>query len=627
MRKISLYNLLTDIPKNEDFVLLQTDRLDRDNRYSYLFTKPIEVISCWRLDEVKPSLNKIEKMLDNGFFAAGFLSYEAGFAFEPIFSQVKDYDFPLLWFGIFEKPLRFDHKYIEFQENSPSKEYSIEGIDADISEKEYTDSVKNVKRYIEKGHTYQVNRTFKLKFSFKGCPQKIYLGLKNKQSVSYSSLIRFGEHCILSYSPELFFRKKENQIQVKPMKGTIERGLLAKEDTKNANILCNCQKNKSENIMIVDLLRNDVGRIAVPGTVKTTKFFEVEKYESLFQMTSTVKASLRQDVSLFDLFKAVFPSGSVTGAPKIRTMQIIDEIENSPRRIYTGAIGFITPKKDSVFNVAIRTLILNSDNCKGEMGIGSGIVYDSEPKKEYEECLLKAKFLTEKYREFKLIETMVWEPANGYALMELHMQRLLESADYFNYKYSRNDIIKHLKKISKGFNSQQKYRVRLLLDKNGNMETSCSSIDMDSALDAITISSRRTDSSDKWLYHKTTNRRIYDSEHSKYRKLGFFDIIFQNEKGQITEGAISNIFIEKAGIYYTPPIECGVLKGVYRSYLLNQKKLKVKEKIIYLKDLLKADNIIMTNAVRGIVKVRLHANNRSLIKSANHEIIKEHSYV
>jgi para-aminobenzoate synthetase / 4-amino-4-deoxychorismate lyase len=626
MRKVSLYNLLTNIPRSEDFVLLQTDRLDRDNRHSHLFTKPIEVISCWRPDEVKSSLNKIEKMLNNGFFAVGFISYEAGFAFEPIFGQVKAYDFPFLWFGIFEKPLTFDHKHIEFQENTPPREYSIEDIKANISEKEYTDSVKNIKRYIEKGYTYQVNRTFKLDFSFKGCPQDIYFGLKNKQSVSYSSLIRFGKRYILSYSPELFFRKKQDQIQVKPMKGTIERGMFDGEDAKNADILCNCQKNKSENIMIVDLLRNDLGRIAVPGTVKTTKCFEVEKYESLFQMTSTVEAGLRQGVSLFDLFKAVFPSGSVTGAPKIRTMQIIDEIEKSPRFVYTGAIGFITPKKDSVFNVAIRTLILNSDTHKGEMGIGSGIVYDSEPRKEYEECLLKAKFLTEKYGEFKLIETMLWEPANGYVFMELHMQRLLESTNYFNYKYSRNDIIKHLKKISKDFNSQQKYRVKLLLGKKGNMETSYSSIDMDIALNSITISSRRTDSSDKWLYHKTTNRRLYDSEHSKYRKLGFFDVIFQNEKGQITEGAIANIFIKKAGIYYTPPIECGVLKGVYRSYLLNQKKLKVKEKIIYPEDLLKADNIIMTNAVRGIVKVRFHINNISPIKSTNHAIIKEHSY-
>ena len=412
-------------------------------------------------------------------------------------------------------------------------------------------------------------------------------------------------------------------MQVKPMKGTIERGRFLKEDIENADVLHNCPKNRSENIMIVDLLRNDLGRISKAGTVKTKKFFEVEKYESLFQMTSTAEGKIRPGVSLYELFKSVFPSGSVTGAPKIRTMQIIDEIEKNPRRIYTGGIGFITPENSCVFNVAIRTLLLNKSAGTGEMGIGSGIVYDSEAKKEYEECLLKAKFLTEPQINFKLIETMLWDPGKGYVLMKLHMQRLLESAEYFNYRYNQESTIKKLNNISKVFDVKQKYRVRLLLNRNGNVETSYSILDTKNTPKIITISSKSTESSEKWLYHKTTNRGLYDNEYNRYRKLGFFDVIFKNEKGQITEGAVSNIFIKKNDIYYTPPIKCGVLNGVYRRYLLQENKIKIKEEIIYPEDLLKADSVLMTNAVRGIVKVCLDFQRLSFKKHGSYKCRNE----
>jgi para-aminobenzoate synthetase / 4-amino-4-deoxychorismate lyase len=626
MRKISLKKILNDIPRVKDFVFLQTSRFDEYNRYSYLFSHPLEIISCRNLSGIEPSLDKVEKMLNKGFFAAGFISYESGFAFEPVFWQEKYYDFPLLWFGIFEKPVIFDHRYMKFEESTVSCDYGIGPIKADTSEKEYIDSIEKIKRHIEKGHTYQVNRTLKLNFSFKGHPQDIYSGLRKKQSVSYSALVKSGKKYILSFSPELFFRKKKNIILVKPMKGTIERGRFLAEDDENSDALYNCPKNRSENLMILDLLRNDLGKICKPGTVKTRKFFEIEKYESLFQMTSTIEGMARPEVSLFGLFKSLFPSGSVTGAPKIRTMQIINEIEKSDRRIYTGSIGFITPKKDFVFNVAIRTLLLDLDSGKGEMGIGSGIVYDSDPKNEYEECLLKAKFLTETQKSFKLIETILWEPVKGYPLLRLHMQRLSESAEYFGYKYKKDNVIKALNNASEGFNGKQKYRVRLLLDKNGATEISHSALDLKDMDKLITLSSKAVDSSGKWLYHKTTNRALYDSEYSKYKKMGFFDVIFKNEKGQITEGAVSNIFIEKKGIYYTPPIKCGVLNGVYRRHLLHDKKFKIREEILYPEDLLKADSIITTNAVRGIVKVCLYANKLPFKKPIKHKIIQEHSY-
>jgi para-aminobenzoate synthetase / 4-amino-4-deoxychorismate lyase len=603
MQKMQLGKLLSDLSSEKNLFFFHTNRLDKDNRYSYLFKSPLEVISCHNLNGIEPSLDKIEKMIKKGFFAAGFLSYEAGFAFEPIFRQKQSYGFPLLWFGIFKKPLIFNHQNIEFIDSNRENNYSINDIKAEVSEKQYINSIEKIKRQIEKGHTYQVNRTFKLNFSHKGSVSSLYMNLVKKQSASYSAFIRFGKQYVLSFSPELFFKKENSLINVKPMKGTIARGRFLKEDIKNIEHLYNCPKNRSENIMILDLLRSDLGRVSKTGTVRTTKLFEIEKYESLFQMTSTAKAEIKQGVALPDLFKAMFPSGSVTGAPKIRTMQIINDIEKSPRRIYTGSIGFITPKKNCVFNVAIRTLLLNSSSGKGEMGIGSGIVYDSDPKKEYQECLLKAKFLTDKYKNFKLIETILWEPVQGYAFIKFHMQRLSESAAYFNYKYDKNYVVKSLNNVSHNFNKGQKYKVRMLLSEDGSLGVKYSMIGKESAGRTIAISSVKTNSEDKWLYHKTTNRHLYDSEYDRYKKLGFFDVIFKNEKDQITEGAISNIFIVRNDVYYTSPIECGVLNGVYRRHLLNGRKIKIKEKPIYQEDLLSADAIVMTNAIRGMVEV------------------------
>jgi para-aminobenzoate synthetase / 4-amino-4-deoxychorismate lyase len=607
MRNISLRRVLSELSREKHFVFLETNKLDSENQFSYLFTNPLHIIECRNSDSVRPSIKKLERMLKKGYFAAGFISYEAGFVLEKVFNDKKVYDFPLLWFGIFKKPVIFDHRKIKFNDTDDFADFDISGIKPDISEKEYIKSIEKIKTYIEQGHTYQVNRTFKMDFSFKGSLEDLYLYLRKKQGVAYSAFIKFQETSILSFSPELFFRKKKFNIAVKPMKGTMPRGRFSGQDAKNARLLYNCPKNRSENIMIVDLLRNDLGRISKTGTVRVKKFFEIEKYESLWQMTSSVKAMVQPKVSLYEIFQSIFPSGSVTGAPKIRTMQIINELEKSPRRIYTGSIGFFTPKMDSVFNVAIRTLLLDIRGKKGEMGVGSGIIYDSDPKNEYEECLLKAKFLTETQKSFKLIETILWEPVKGYPLLRLHMQRLSGSAEYFGYKYKKDSVIKALNNASKGFDKKQKYRVRLLLDKNGATEISYSALDLKNMDKPIAISSKVVDSSDKWLYHKTTNRALYNSEYSKYKKKGFFDVIFKNEKGQITEGAISNIFVVKNNIYYTPPIECGVLNGIYRRYLLNNRKIKIKEKAIYLEDLLSADVIVMTNAIRGMVEVSLNS--------------------
>jgi len=607
MRKIPLVSFLKNACKNENFIFFDTGRFDKDNRRSYLFKKPLDIISCYDSGLLRTSLDKLHEMLKSGYYAAGFLSYEAGLAFEPSLARNRVYDFPLLWFGIFERPLVFDSKKAQFTDDAPAGDASLSDIRADIQEKEYIRSIADIKRRIEKGLTYQVNRTFKLKSCFKGSIPELYAGLRKKQKVSYAAFIKFGGRYILSFSPELFFKLDKGVITVKPMKGTIPRGRSLEEDAQNARLLYQCPKNRSENIMIVDLLRNDLGKISRKGSVKTLKVFEIERYETLFQMTSTVRARTRPGFSLYELFAAVFPSGSVTGAPKIRTMSIIDEIEKPERGIYTGGIGFLAPDNSGVFNVAIRTILLDTETGKAEMGIGSGIVYDSDGRNEYEECLLKARFLTERAVDFSLIETILWQPGYGFALLGLHLKRLSDSARYFGFIYERKYITKCLEDISRSFDKTKDYRVRLLLDRNGRPSISYSIIRDENALKRIAISAVKTNSSDKWLFHKTTNRSIYESEHDKYKRLGYYDVLFLNEKGQVTEGAISNVFIEKNGIYYTPPLECGVLNGIYRRFLFKKSGSGIREKIIYPKELLTADNIFLTNAVRGMVKACLDA--------------------
>jgi len=606
MQKTSLNSLLSSASKQKSFVFLETNRLDKYNKSSYLFKNPVEIISCNTPSRLKFSIDRIEHFIKRGYFAAGFLSYEAGIGLEEALKVKRDCNFPLLWFGIFKDTERVDHSKILFNDDVSKSSYRIKHIEAEVSRREYINSIEKIKAYIEKGDTYQVNHTFKLNFSFSGPIIDLYLHLRRKQSVSYSALIKFNEKYILSFSPELFFKRKNNLIQVKPMKGTADRGRLLREDRDNAKLLYLCPKNRSENIMIVDLLRNDLSRISKKSSVKTKRFFEIEKYESLFQMTSTVEGKVRTGVSLYEFFKATFPSGSVTGAPKISSMKIIDELEKSPRRIYTGSMGFLAPNGESTFNVAIRTLLIDTKRKKGEMGIGSGIVYDSDPKKEYAECILKAKFLTEKTKDFSLIETLLWEPNKGYSLLKFHLDRLSESAKYFDYKYDKKRVTVLLNKLSNALDNNS-YRVRLLLDKDGGINITHTIIQGNGGIKLIAFSSKMTDFTDRFLFHKTTNRRIYDNEYKKYKKQGFFDVIFRNKKNEITEGAISNIFIKKSGKYYTPPVECGLLNGVYRRYLISEKILKIEEKVLSVDDIRTADKIIVTNAVRGIVSAKLCA--------------------
>ncbi|MCP4650520.1 MAG: aminodeoxychorismate synthase component I [PVC group bacterium] len=615
MNKISPSDLiLNSLKDKETFVFLDTRLVDKDNFLSYVFTDPLDIISSHEPQNIKSCLRQLQKIIDEGYYASGFLSYEAGYSFEDIFLSKTRSTFPLLWMGIFKKPLIFNHTTGKFINNNfdftaisqslqKKAKHKIKNLHLNISRRKYLDDIKKIKHLISAGDTYQVNHTMKYKFNFKGSPFALYQDLRNNQPVSYSAFIRNPDFNILSFSPELFFRQNNCNLTVKPMKGTIKRGKTRQEDKINKNNLRNDLKNKAENIMIVDLLRNDLGKISKTGSVKTSQIFNVEEYKTLLQMTSTVTSKIKKNISLDQLFSGIFPSGSITGAPKIHTMQIIKNIEKEKRNIYTGSIGFISPTRKTVFNVAIRTILLQKN--KGEMGIGSGITYSSKAQSEYSECKLKAQFL--KQPTFKLIETILWSETEGFPLLAFHLKRLKKSAGFFGFVYNKNLLKKQLREKVKRLSQDKNYKIRLLLHKNGALTIASTPLVKPAKTDTpqVILSPHTIHSDNTFFYHKTTRRRLYNNQYRRYKQQGFHDVIFLNKKNEITEGTISNIFIKKKGVFYTPPISCGLLPGTFREYFLKQNPEKTREKILTEKDLQKADAIYCTNAVQGMVKVRL----------------------
>ena len=372
-------------------VFLETTRQTNSEFRSYLFIAPKNIIQCHAIDQVEACLDEIQKMLKQDYFVAGYFSYEAGYAFESFFEQPVVSDLPLLWFGVYAQPSIFNHKLSSFEQgnefttNAWYETYSesdfvalaeLTNLTPNLALPDYQNAIKQIKQYITAGDTYQTNFTFKLDFEYSGSPAELYCSLRNQQRVGYSAFITLENFNILSFSPELFFRIEDHTITLKPMKGTAKRGRTLREDEDYQGWLKKSEKNRAENLMIVDLLRNDVGRIAQTGSVKVPHFFQIEKYETIHQATSTITAALPSNYNIKSLIKSLIPSGSVTGAPKLKTMQLIQQLEKEPRGVYTGSIGFFSPQGNAVFNVAIRTMTLNRDDKKGEMGIGSGIVTD-----------------------------------------------------------------------------------------------------------------------------------------------------------------------------------------------------------------------------------------------------------
>lgn len=573
-----------------------------------LFTDPRRLIVARSMSEVPSALEELDHSVAKGFHAAGFLSYEAGYAFETVLPKDRQTSVPLIWFGVFDPPRMIRKRR---RENHKKLRNSVVGLPPPdqtplLSEGEYTSAVKEILRFIATGDTYQVNFTFPLRMRLPGPASRWYDALRRVQRVRYSAFVNTGDHRILSLSPELLFLRVGSKLVLKPMKGTAPRGRTANEDEGQIRWLKESQKNRSENLMIVDLLRNDAGRIAMPGGVNVKKFFEIEKYETVFQATSTIEARLRKDVTIPELLRSVFPSGSVTGAPKIRTMQIIHDLERHPRGVYTGSIGYFAPNRKAELNVAIRTIVAEAKSGGVTMGVGSGIVHDSDPREEYRECLLKARFASEPADEFQLLETIRWDPGRGWSLLAFHKRRLKSSCAYFGFMFNGKTVNAALGRVARSLaRSRQPMRIRVLLYRNGFVETQTRALRPLPANPRAALSASFTHSADRFLFHKTTRRKLYDDLLGKAERQGLFDVIFLNERGEVTEGARTNVVVKQGEKYYTPPIECGLLAGTYRAYLLQRKGFPIEEKVLHPDDLFSADEVYLCNALRGLVRVTL----------------------
>ncbi|NJO67551.1 MAG: aminodeoxychorismate synthase component I, partial [Rhodospirillales bacterium] len=411
---------------------------------------------------------------------------------------------------------------------------------------------------------YQINLSFKQRFAYSGDPLALYLELRRRQRVRFGGVIATPERHVLSLSPELFVRVADGRATVRPMKGTVRRGVTPEEDDYLASWLSADEKSRAENLMIVDLMRNDLGRLAAPGEVRVTDLYTVETYRTLHQLTSGVEAHLRPETSLPALVRAIFPCGSVTGAPKIRAMQIIRQLEAEPRGVYTGAIGLIQPGGRMLFNVAIRTVTLNA-NGEGELGVGSGIVFDSDGRSEYEECLLKSRFLSEASATLSLLETFRWDRRCGYALLERHLARLAASAAYFSIAYDASEVRRLLLESSAGFTGET-CRVRLLIDEDGTISLTAAPLSVLPPVLRFALSPRPASSRDPMRYHKTTQRTLYEAELARQTaETGCHEVLFVNEHGELTEGAWTNLFLRRGDRLLTPPARCGLLIGTFAS--------------------------------------------------------------
>lgn len=578
---------------NQKEPLLAFEFADSNGKIKPLtFQHPVRVIAAHKVEDVLPCFQLVQEAVEKGYYAAGYLSYESAPAFDPAFKVKSRGSLPLLWFGIFSKPVP--------QQISSNGYFSVSEWKPAITMEEYNQAISSIKKSIQYGNTYQTNYTIRLHSHFSGDSLAFYSRLKKAQSSNYCAYIHTGEHSILSASPELFFHLDKGKITTRPMKGTVKRGASFEEDEKNANWLHQSEKNRAENLMIVDLLRNDLGMVAESGSVEVEKLFEIEQYPTVHQMTSTISAKVAENTTLEDIFKALFPCGSITGAPKVSTMNIIADLESEPREVYCGAIGYITPDKEAIFNVPIRTVLIDHSTGSAVYGVGGGVTWDSTSEGEYHEILAKAKLLEEKPSEYQLLESLLLD--NGdYFLLEEHLKRLENSARYFGFPNEVERIKKSLIEYGE-IKGNMMIKVRLLLDADGKWTIEGQPIKKQDAVLKVVLADEPVDKTNPFLYHKTTNREIYE-KFQKHKPAEAFDVLLWNQDGEITEFTNGNVVLEINGVRWTPPVSSGLLAGTFRDRLIH--KGEIQEKTLTHSDLKKATRVWFINSVRKWKEVDL----------------------
>ena len=571
------------------------------------YTCPTGAIVARRPEQIPAALAELEAARARGLHACGYLAYEAGYALQglplPDFPPAPE-ALPLLHFHLFEQCELMDSQSAADWLTQMAGDEACAVHKAELAEDEanYSRKIDQIRGLIRDGETYQVNYTLPCRFRHSGSAAALYLALRQTQRVAYSAYLNFPEAQVLSLSPELFVERRGDTLTTRPMKGTAARGGNAAEDREIAEHLRSDPKSRAENLMIVDLLRNDLGRIARIGSVQVPALFQVEIYETLQQMTSTVTATLNAGTTLPEILTALFPCGSITGAPKHRTMQLIAELEQEARGIYTGAIGYIEPGGDFCFSVPIRTVVSSAPG-KGIMGGGSGIVYDSDAHAEYAEVQLKTRFLLEVNRELGLIESMRLNQDGSINHRALHMARLREAAQTFGFYVPERAIREELDAYAKHRPQNEARRLRLQLNSDGTFSLADFAIPPVPAQPVVVISDKRIASASIFRRHKTTQRELYEAEYARAVEQGAYEVLFLNEHGRIAEAARHNVFIRKDDRLLTPPISEGALPGILRQSL----QAELSEQELTLDDLKTADAIYVGNAVRGLTEVRLQA--------------------
>ena len=568
---------------------------------SFRLVDPVGVVEATRPDEVVGAIEAAEASASRGLWVAGFVAYEAAPGLDPAL-QVKPRvegdafaKLPLAWFAMFER--REETALPEPQEAATPP-----GGDAwlpSVGRERYDEAIRVIRAHIAAGDTYQVNHTLRLRSQVAGDERGLYRDLCYAQRAAYAGYLNLGRYRVLSASPELFFRWDGSTLTSKPMKGTAPRGRWPQEDEIIAARLRGSVKDRAENAMIVDLLRNDMGRVADPGSVRWSEVFELERYETVWQLTSTVSSTTTPGTRLVDVFRALFPCGSVTGAPKVRTMELIAALEDAPRGVYCGAVGYQAPAGSGYptarFNVPIRTVTVDSETGLAEYGVGGGITWDSSAHAEYDETIAKARVLTARRPHFELLETMLHEPDGGVRHLDRHLTRLRGSAGYFGFTLNERAVMEAIERESARF-PDRPARIRISVDRRGRVESGALPLPAQSEpLRLVVDTADPVDPSDPMLFHKTTLRRRYEEARARHRDAD--DVILTNRRGEATESTIANFAVRLDGRWWTPPLDAGLLPGVGREVALEEGWLG--ERPILIDELPMAEELALVSDVRG----------------------------
>ena len=577
------------------------------NSPSFRLAEPVGVLEATRPDEVRGLLEAAEGAAARGLWVAGYVAYEAAPGLDPalaVRTRAAGDPFerlPLAWFAMFE---RREDTALPVPQADPEPA-AADAWRPSVDRETYDRAIGRIRDEIAAGETYQVNYTLRLRSQVAGDERGLYRDLCFAQRGAYAGYLNLGRYRVLSASPELFFRLDEGVLTTRPMKGTAPRGRWPEEDVAVAERLRGSVKDRAENAMIVDLLRNDLGRVAEPGSVTWSDVFDLERYETVWQLTSTVTARVRTGAGLADLFGALFPSGSVTGAPKVRTMQLIAELEDSPRGVYCGAVGYLAPPGSghpaARFNVPIRTVIVDAETHAAEYGVGGGITWDSRAAGEYDETVAKARVLVDRRPAFELYETILHEPETGFRHLDRHLERLRASCDYFGFTYEGAAIAEAAEREATRF-PHRAARIRVVVDRRGRVTSG--GLPLPEPIEPVKVAldeAERVDPSDPMVFHKTTRRRRF--EEAKARHPDADDVLLTNTRGEITETTIANVAVKLGGRWWTPPLDAGLLPGVGRELSLEEGRAQ--ERPITVAELTEAEEVALVSDSRGWRRVRL----------------------